>query len=511
MFEGKKGIGLYKGSSGVWLAGLSVQSGKVRLDKIASGDLPIVTEPSAKSSGLASIIRDVFQRSGLSSKGVHVALPSRECMLRSFELPLLPEKEWAQAIRFEAQKYVPFDLKLLYSDFEATPDKERKKLQVLFICAKKEQVNSLAEILSAAGIGIGSVESAEVSWLRSFYASRPTIQKQTEALADLRSDGSFSIIIAKDQTPLMAQEGAVQGGMSSSSFADELRLLFNYFSKNFKNERIGRLVLCSDAVAEIKGWPDYLKGEFGVPVEALGRSVVSGDDRIDSFGAAVAVGLALKNVSGRKKKINLLPAGVSKEVSGALPLDPKAAEKILIQKIILVYVAVLAIVFGGIHFVFLGKINTQKQEISRIVQSYPKTMTAEPAASIDALNQKEADLSKQASFFSALFGQRIFWTDKMSALAEAIPQEAQLSLRDYMDNEDPSGRSALSLRIEGNILLQKPGSELQVANSFVSALKSKPDFMRGLDEVKIFSLQKVTSGDKSMMNFVLDCKTGKRE
>ncbi|MBU1935682.1 hypothetical protein KKF04_06505, partial [Patescibacteria group bacterium] len=55
-------------------------------------------------------INDLFNTNKISKSNVFLNLPTQEVVLRTFTMPRLPKSDWANAIRFEGQKHVPFKI-----------------------------------------------------------------------------------------------------------------------------------------------------------------------------------------------------------------------------------------------------------------------------------------------------------------------------------------------------------------------------------------------------------------
>src|SRR3989338_11241607 len=93
----------------------------------------------------------------------------------------------------------------------------------------------------------------------------------------------------------------------------------------------------------------------------------------------------------------------------------------------------------------------------------------------------------------------------MNEIAKTVPENVQLTLLEYADDEDAGGRSSLSLKIEGDLFLNEPGNELEAVNRFVDALKQNQEFMGEMGEIKINSLHKVAMRDRAGVHFTLEC------
>ncbi len=107
---------------------------------------------------LQETVLKLVQKAGLQGRKGVVALSGHEAIVRCFGLPLIPRKEVPNAARFEAQKYMPFDIKDLYFDYEVHPDPEQRKLRVVFLAARKDLIDRWIGAMTAAGVEVEAVE-----------------------------------------------------------------------------------------------------------------------------------------------------------------------------------------------------------------------------------------------------------------------------------------------------------------------------------------------------------------
>lgn len=166
----------------------------------ASGSPP--PEESALSSHeqILSAIRKAIRESGLRNRKVVSTLSEEEAIVRYFQMPRLPRKEWNQAVRFEARKYIPFTLDELVSDFSVVEDKKDKgKMNVVFVAAKKDVVARHLALFTKANLKVDHLETLSVSFMRLLYTLDPATKKE-KCVCIVDIDGvAGSIILIKDR------------------------------------------------------------------------------------------------------------------------------------------------------------------------------------------------------------------------------------------------------------------------------------------------------------------------
>ena len=128
LFAEKNQVGLYIDAETISV--LSGQAMGSSVNVTGFSELRVATnlegEGEAKQRTLDQI-KTALNRAGAQAKNVLVTIPGDGSMTRHFELPPLPKKEERNAVRFEAQKYVPFDVKNLYYDYETYLDKRTSR------------------------------------------------------------------------------------------------------------------------------------------------------------------------------------------------------------------------------------------------------------------------------------------------------------------------------------------------------------------------------------------------
>ena len=516
MFEEGAKVGLYFDGRCVYVAELHKRSGQVRVSGFAQAEVFSPPWVPPEPATIVQTIQQTLRQAGVQSKAVATALPGRDSVIRYFEMPLLPKKEWANAIRFEAHKYMPFDTKDLYFGFDVLPEAPLKKMKVIFFAVKKQSADHLIRLISDAGLTIQAIEPGFVSLFRAYNFERLHKAGGGEAYAvvGIDDDDNLNVAVTKSGLLLISQDSIVlrpSGGAEPSkanvafeTFLTEIRLTLNYFSKSFKGEEVRRMVLCADVTERFKDWDQMLRQELGIPVE-IGHAVGQADQtKPVSSGMAIACGLAARRYSEEKRGLNLELIRKSARTAPSAP-PPAVEEKKLFQKWILMELVVMAVGLFFVYYLMTTKVNSTQRAVHQARIAHPQTISATSSMPLDELHKKESDLNRRLSFLTSLVDQRVYWTSKMNEIAKTVPENVQLTLLEYADDEDAGGRSSLSLKIEGDLFLNEPGNELEAVNRFVDALKQNQEFMREMGEIKINSLHKVAMRDRAGVHFTLEC------
>jgi len=486
----------------VYAAELTKSLGKPFLRCLTRTEIPpSMNETSSREEAFRKAIIQTIEKAGIRGKQVTLALPGNESIVRYFEIPSIPRREVANAVRFEAQKYMPFEAKELSHDFEIFPDAKKKNSKVVFLAAKKDLVQNLLRIMSDAGVTVAAVEPDALSLLRVQSLQPGAKNDEVQALISAREDGSLDVVITKNKMLLMVRSGTV-ASLDFTSFAKEIALSFGYFSKNFKEEEIKRVFLSVDPVYDLPGWIEGLRAQFDVPVQEWNLSGLL-DKATPVFpGMAVAIGAGLRSQEKPpgffgKKLPNLSSASsLAVEVlKVALPWDEE--KKILMKRALKSTVLAFGCVML-IHIFLLWQIASSKKSAGLV-----------PTPPLAELTETKQRSYTKISFLSNLIDKRLYWTDKLNGLARAGQEGIRLTLVEASDFEDKNGESTARLKIEGNVLMAPTqGNELEAAKGFVERLRADAGFMKGLHSALLTQVRNVPAnepGGAALMSFVVEC------
>lgn len=265
--KNKSIIGIDIGADSVKMVELAEEQGKPALITygIAEDSIDIVRDTSPGSTAkLVYIIKQIISESRINGKSVIAALPTFSVFSSILSLPVMPKKDLAQAVRWEAKKFVPMpleemilDWKLLKSlndlkqergqdvfddisvpgNLEAdntieetdakkvnssdTEDKQPKSdhLRVLITAAPKNLVSRYVNVIKSAGLQLGSLETEAFAVTRSIIGS----QKGSVMIVDIGSV-TTDIMIIEDGIPILNRSIDVGGKTLTNAIAQSLHI-----------------------------------------------------------------------------------------------------------------------------------------------------------------------------------------------------------------------------------------------------------------------------------------------
>ena len=293
-------VGIDIGNCSIKLIELQEKKGKLELLKCAAN--------SVSGDDIKTSLKDILSLSKLSSKRVNVSLSGPSVIVRYIEMPPMKREELMSAIKFEAEKYIPFDIKEAIVDcavLDKSPSGNTNR--ILLVAAKKEKVNSYMEMLKELGMDISSIDVDTTAIFNAFQRiGLEAKQESVYAMADIGAKLSNMNIVAKGQ-PYFTRD-ILWGGMDAGNpeapvfekFVSEIRMSFDYFETQF-GKNVERFYI-SGGSSYLLNIRDFLKESLGMdvilwnPFDGIKIPDEANSKEIRDFPAqfAVAVGLALR-------------------------------------------------------------------------------------------------------------------------------------------------------------------------------------------------------------------------
>ncbi len=298
-------------------------------------------------------VREVFRIGRIKQKRVVVAIAGQAVVVRHIKMPLMEDEEAANAIRWEAERYIPYPVDEVTLDYEIigrNPDEG--EMEVLLACAHNDIISSHLDVLWEAGLQPLAVDVQPFAMMRGLGIeySRPA---ESVAMLDIGAGGS-DLVIAKAGIPYFTRilpvggnrltelvakytglekdeaktvketigDALVEPGQFSpesrefqvnmglreglKDLALELRRSFDYYQLQHKGENVSELLL-SGGTALLKNLPAFLTKELEIKVRigVYDERLRCPQALLERFSAqspvyTVALGLAMREVTGNE-------------------------------------------------------------------------------------------------------------------------------------------------------------------------------------------------------------------
>ena len=131
----------------------------------------VVVEPKL----IADEIRNGLSEAKIRNRYVVSAIASQQAITRNISIPKMPEKELDEAIKWEAERYIPFPIEEVVLDYYLldNPDdiEEGGQMEVVIAAAQNEVVAKDVEVLRLAGLEPVAIDLKSFATLRALHGS----------------------------------------------------------------------------------------------------------------------------------------------------------------------------------------------------------------------------------------------------------------------------------------------------------------------------------------------------
>ncbi len=208
----------------------------------------------------------------LDDRRVNTSLSGPSALLRYVHFPRLTEIEVKQALKFEAQKHIPFPVSDLNLDSKILkPDLPDNKMLVLLVAAKKDIVLQRVKLLEGAGFKPGIIDVDSIALLNAFtysYGSEPEVGSKTIALVNIGATFS-NLTILDGLVPRLSRDIHLAGNNLNQKIMDVFGVDYRQaeaFKTSADPDRALKIKAIADAVmtdlaGEVRTSFDYFESQ----------------------------------------------------------------------------------------------------------------------------------------------------------------------------------------------------------------------------------------------------------
>lgn len=310
-------IGLDIGTENVKLAEVNIDRGRRRLR--AAGLLPIpygLMEDGriADDSEFQELLRRLLSGSGAVSRNAILALGGRAVFAKEVLFPVMSDPELREAVKWDMEKYVPYDPGSFYYDFAIAGTTESKlEMKVLIAAVPKRAIQTVAALVKAVGFRLFAIDIEPLALYRTLEGAA------NSAVLDIGGKVS-QIIVFRQGSPAVMRTIRI-GGRSftgteltdqPSVLPSQLELVVGELIQETQHtieaycaqdqEAVVNSLFLTGGAAKLKNLPCYFASQMDMPVllhqplqrletaESLDKEYIT---RL-SPQLAVAIGLALR-------------------------------------------------------------------------------------------------------------------------------------------------------------------------------------------------------------------------
>jgi type IV pilus assembly protein PilM len=352
MAKSKLAVGLDIGSSSVKLVQLKEKKGGHSLQAFGVARLPpdtIVDGALMNSAAVVQAIQELVAEHKVKARDVAIGVRGHSVIIKKISLPRMTQEELDDSIQWEAEQYIPFDVKDVNIDTQIlTPQGDAAgQMDVLLVAAKKDMINDFTSVCAEAGLSAAVVDVDAFAVQNAYEASYEPSPAETVVLINVGAAVTNINILANGTTTFTRDvtmggnafteeiqkqlnvsyeeaEALKVGGQGETDavvpqeverviqgvaeqLAGEVQRSLDFYAATAADSRISRVFL-SGGTARIPALFKVLEQRVAVPVEILNpfKAIEIDNRKFDATllthaaaSAAVAVGLALRRAGDK--------------------------------------------------------------------------------------------------------------------------------------------------------------------------------------------------------------------
>ncbi|MSP92406.1 MAG: type IV pilus assembly protein PilM [Myxococcales bacterium] len=298
---------------------------------------------------LTARIQEIFAINKIKQRQVAVSLSGHSVIIKKISLPEMTVAELEESIQWEAEQYIPFDIKDVNVDFQViNAHAGQGQMDVLLVAAKKAVITELLDVVRAARLEPVVVDVDAFALYNAFELNFPVPPTETVALVNVGAS-TININVVANGTSAFTRDITVGGNLLteeiSKQFAvpweeaehmkttsettlsmsgvlrevqrisqrvsevliSEIQRSLDFFAATAMNAEIGAIYLCGGAALQ-SGLIEGIERRLSTHVRAMNpfHNITADGKKFDTTllarmapSASVAMGLALRKNGDR--------------------------------------------------------------------------------------------------------------------------------------------------------------------------------------------------------------------
>ena len=454
---------------------------------------------------IKNAIKDLFDDNKINKKNIFLNFPTHDVIFRNFVMPRLPKQEWPNAVRFEGQKYVPFKLNEMVSDFTIIDEEEEKsEMDVMFVCSRMTAMSRYISILNSLNITCEYLSSAFISmarlikFLKLNEDNKPSLilSVKKKVFGRERIRCMADLVLLYNDIPFAARDISVVGTQTEidEKFLNELFLSVKLFNSALSGKKIENVFLVQGK--DTYHWEEFFTENFSCHVKTV--------DVAETFGVEIADGItagtALANLVLPKLGVNLMSTELVDINTGSGQMD-------IVKVAIFELIVAMAII--GVLFVYFTPLNMKiDREIRNIISSMGQYSSIEYS---DLKKQKE-EFDKKVKFLQIIANSKFNLSKNIPSITEHLKENTWLETVIFMNdlkNQGPKRNSTLLLK--GNVLTGDKINDMLFINNFKNDLSKEKVITQTFKSFEVLKMAPINRKDLKPTYFELKMGTSKEK
>lgn len=440
-----------------------------------------------KKSVTSETIKEILNQEDIKETNITTTLPESSVILRRFSMPIIPQEDRANAIRFEAKKHIPFNIEEVISVYHIMKeDPSKDQMDVLFVAAKKQEMDSTKTLLEEAGLNLDKIEPTSISIINTLLITNNLSEKHPPtAIIHFSSNLEAEIIVAEDAIPYLSRGVFLKQENLEDQVMNEIKLTSSYYKREFPEKNINKIILCG--LKDKPEWLNILKSTINIPVETAFplKDIKSLD--LPNPQLEIPLGLCASQLGKSKIDLDLLPKNL-------------VQKKYNIVKISMVEIAAALCILGLLYLSHLPSLtrlkkqaaNAEKQKLISLELNLDNKAT-------DQINALKTTFETKKQILSAFFKNNFFWSEKLKQITALLPDEIWINGLTIQDPPDTS--TPITLVFQLSVYADDPIKQLEIINDFSKKVKNDTLFVSGIGNIQFGPVSKEKIGNYEISNF----------
>lgn len=191
-------IGVDIGQNSVKIVSLSKSGEGLVLDALGEAKLGVIDIKTDEDRGKfledsEKIIKGLMEDLKIKPKQVIAGLPENEVISRLVRLPPLKESEIMDALKFEAETFVPYPLDEVSIDYEIIEKDDAGRLTIFVVAARNKLIQVYIKLFKSLGLELLALESSSIALKRVVKTNINTVERVMVVDLGERSSSIFNI------------------------------------------------------------------------------------------------------------------------------------------------------------------------------------------------------------------------------------------------------------------------------------------------------------------------------
>ena len=453
---------------------------------------------------ITTVLKKMLQDSQITAGSFYVSLPMKEIILRSFIIPFVKQDNIQSAIKFEAKKYIPFDIQDLSYVFHTIPfaEGQTKRLQVIFFAARKEVWARYERIFQQVKIVVSYSEPYIVSLSKALLFRKEI--KPTDHIAFLILDKSLGRICFIDRgIPQFIREFPIGSASSTEGDNESLEALnlkiatevlnsFDFYSRQFNGERIEQVLVSSEFAQ--KDLLDTLETELKLKIVKFSPVITTPHGQSNDMDAIYAMGACVAPPMDSLKAFNFL---------GEVPkakFENDLLSAVMPYKDTILGFLLCTFFLIGVNVFFQTQLKSLQKQYDQVVATEGQFSNVTQDV-IQSIVQQNTDMLNQYKNVRT----RSDMSKIILLIAARLPQGVLLTSLSIIYNQGDTAGAHVTIDMKGDIATDDPSQQIAMVNQVYSDFKNDKDLSPYISSVTLVSFNPETYNGRQATGFSIHC------